>query len=152
MGQKLRTNICVNDRYQGRVKFINTARTKVGEQDLSNRLSVLHLINCGWYNKDLRKEAVRVTLKSTLLSVKLLYVDHCGILFWHYQPGYPLCVAVLANMAFKKNMIVLFVTCIIWSFALNTITNPLYNQSPIKRLFFAQQMKKSYFSKGLFFL
>jgi len=38
MGRMLRTKVYRNDRRQGKVKFINTARTKIGEQDLSNRL------------------------------------------------------------------------------------------------------------------
>jgi len=40
MGRKLKEKIYVNDRYPGKVKFINTTKTKIGEQELSNRQSL----------------------------------------------------------------------------------------------------------------
>jgi len=46
IGRKLKSKLYVNDRRPGKVKFVNTAKTRIGEQDLSNRLSFLYSVNC----------------------------------------------------------------------------------------------------------
>jgi len=68
MGQMLRTKVYRNDRHQGKVKFISTARRKIGEQDLSKRLGFFSNITCDWYDKDISKDALRVTLKSAFFE------------------------------------------------------------------------------------
>jgi len=40
------SHIQTNDRCPGYVKFKNSARTKIGEQDLSNRLLFIHSFKC----------------------------------------------------------------------------------------------------------
>jgi len=73
----------------GIVKFINTAKTGVEEQDSGNWLSFLHFVNCDWINRDLSKDALRVILISAFLNNLtncfdgFLHIDHCSILFWH---------------------------------------------------------------------
>jgi len=64
MGRKLKSKIYVNDRCPGKVKFVNTAKTRIGERDLINRLSFLHIVNWDWIDKNLSKDALRVALKS----------------------------------------------------------------------------------------
>jgi len=68
MGRKLKPKIYVNDRCPGKLIFVNTARTKIGEHDLSNQLSFIYSINCDWTNKDLNKDALRVLLKSAFFK------------------------------------------------------------------------------------
>jgi len=56
MGRKLKSKIYVNDRCPGKVKFTTTAKTRIGEQDLSNRVLFLYSVNCDGIDKNLSKE------------------------------------------------------------------------------------------------
>jgi len=74
MVRKLRSKIYINNRHPGRVKFIDTVKSKIGEQDLGNRLGFLHSIICDWLNKNISKDALRVTLKSSEESIYKRYL------------------------------------------------------------------------------
>jgi len=68
MGLNLKSKMYMNEMWPGKVKLKNTARTKIGEQDLSNRLSFIYSIKCDWIDKDLSKDAPRVILKSAFFK------------------------------------------------------------------------------------
>jgi len=62
LANELRQKMYINDRVPRRGKFFNTARTKMGQHGLSNRLNCVNVLNFDWigpYNKDY----IRVNLK-----------------------------------------------------------------------------------------
>jgi len=58
----LRNKMYINDRIPRRGKFFNTARTKIGQHRLSNRLNCINVLNFDWLGR-FSKDYYRVNLK-----------------------------------------------------------------------------------------
>jgi len=63
LAQQMRVNIYINDRQPYRDKFIITASTKFGKEELPNRLETQNNLNFDWFKDNICVDAIRINLK-----------------------------------------------------------------------------------------